>query len=204
MELAISLIQSLINSNIISFGRNQVNIKNNENDSQRLTLCEERIKYMSLVSDDCDSWNKKNIKTKRFENTVIDSVSEALSSGKGLGNQVKKLEREKRKEDARVKRRNQKIKMYDDPTPTISSTPWANGSSVSKNVSDIHIRDISMSIGSGQLLLDHADLKIVRGRKYGLIGRNGCGKSTLLHAISKKRLEGLPSNLAVVHVEQVR
>lgn len=38
-----------------------------------------------------------------------------------------------------------------------------------------------------------ASLQIMRGHKYGLIGRNGCGKTTLLRRLARKQLPGLPS-----------
>jgi ATPase subunit of ABC transporter with duplicated ATPase domains len=37
-----------------------------------------------------------------------------------------------------------------------------------------------------------ASLQIMRGHKYGLIGRNGCGKTTLLRRLARKQLPGLP------------
>lgn len=44
---------------------------------------------------------------------------------------------------------------------------------------DISVNDISIGV-PGKQLVSGASLKLVYGRKYGLIGRNGIGKSTLL------------------------
>ena len=46
-----------------------------------------------------------------------------------------------------------------------------------------------------------ADLNIVFGRRYGLVGRNGTGKTTLLRAVASRELR-YPFHLTVLHVEQ--
>ncbi len=53
-----------------------------------------------------------------------------------------------------------------------------------------------------QELLSSASIRLVYGRRYGLIGRNGIGKSTLLTHIANYELPGFPTHLRVVHVEQ--
>uniref|UniRef100_A0A914RK32 ABC transporter domain-containing protein n=1 Tax=Parascaris equorum TaxID=6256 RepID=A0A914RK32_PAREQ len=50
-------------------------------------------------------------------------------------------------------------------------------------------------------LLCGADVTLVYGRRYGLVGRNGAGKSTFLKMISSKQLV-IPSNLTMLSVEQ--
>ena len=57
--------------------------------------------------------------------------------------------------------------------------------------SDIIIPNL-MLIAGGKTLLDVATLKIVQGRKYGLVGRNGIGKTTLINAISRKEIDKFP------------
>lgn len=55
------------------------------------------------------------------------------------------------------------------------------------------IVNANFSLGyGGHLLLSQTNLRILRGRKYGVIGRNGVGKSTLLKAIAESKVEGLP------------
>jgi ATPase subunit of ABC transporter with duplicated ATPase domains len=56
--------------------------------------------------------------------------------------------------------------------------------------------------GGGQPLLENASLTLVRGRRYGLIGRNGKGKSTLLRALACRRVGEVPSNVTVHYVSQ--
>jgi len=44
----------------------------------------------------------------------------------------------------------------------------------------------------GMLLLNHTDLRLLKGHRYGLCGRNGAGKSTLMRSIANGKLEGFP------------
>jgi ATP-binding cassette, subfamily F, member 3 len=56
--------------------------------------------------------------------------------------------------------------------------------------------------GGKQLLLDDSNLKLSKGRKYGLIGRNGSGKSTLLRAIEEYEIDDIPKDMQIMHIEQ--
>jgi len=49
---------------------------------------------------------------------------------------------------------------------------------------DFKLENVDISFGSKQLL-SSAELSIVYGRRYGLVGRNGIGKTTLLKMISR-------------------
>ena len=56
--------------------------------------------------------------------------------------------------------------------------------------------------GGGQPLLEDARVTLVRGKRYGLIGRNGKGKSTMLRALAARRVGGIPVNVSVHYVSQ--
>lgn len=56
---------------------------------------------------------------------------------------------------------------------------------------DIHVHNFGITYG-GKTLLEGADLKLVYGRRYGLIGRNGVGKTTLLKHMANFDIEGFP------------
>jgi len=67
---------------------------------------------------------------------------------------------------------------------------------------DIEVQEIVV-FGGRQELLYNAVLRLAKGHKYGLIGRNGVGKSTLLRAISER--DGrvpIPNHILIMHVEQ--
>jgi ATP-binding cassette subfamily F protein 3 len=56
---------------------------------------------------------------------------------------------------------------------------------------DIHVNNFTITYG-GHILLEGADLRLVYGRRYGLIGRNGVGKTTLLKHMANFDIEGFP------------
>ena len=66
---------------------------------------------------------------------------------------------------------------------------------------DILIHSLTL-IAGGKTLLDGAKLKLVQGRKYGLVGRNGIGKTTLINAMTRKEIEKFPQNIHILQVEQ--
>jgi elongation factor 3 len=53
------------------------------------------------------------------------------------------------------------------------------------------------------MLLNHTNLTLKRGRRYGLCGPNGAGKTTLMRSIANGKLEGFPPSdmLKTVMVE---
>lgn len=65
---------------------------------------------------------------------------------------------------------------------------------------DITIENFDIFVG-GRALIRDSSLKILNGRRYGLVGRNGTGKSTLLRHISCRELD-VPSHINILHVEQ--
>ena len=60
----------------------------------------------------------------------------------------------------------------------------------------------SLAYGA-RMLLNKTNLRLVKGHRYGLCGRNGVGKSTLMRAINNGQLEGFPdqSELKTCFVE---
>jgi len=56
---------------------------------------------------------------------------------------------------------------------------------------DIFLPGVTLVAGN-KLLIEDATVKLTKGRKYGLIGRNGTGKTTLINAICRKELDKMP------------
>lgn len=69
---------------------------------------------------------------------------------------------------------------------------------VKHNKGQNFINDISLPltiIVGGNLLIENTTLKLNKGVKYGLIGRNGIGKTCLIDAISSCDIEGFPKEI---------
>lgn len=62
--------------------------------------------------------------------------------------------------------------------------------------------DFSLAFGS-KILLNGTKLKLKRGHRYGLIGKNDCGKTSLMRAIANNQIEGFPdpSTVRTIFVE---
>lgn len=67
---------------------------------------------------------------------------------------------------------------------------------------DVQIRNVTVSLPNGTVLLEQGEIKWAASRRYGLIGENGVGKSTLLKAIARGDVEEFPKHLRVLHVRQ--
>ena len=77
---------------------------------------------------------------------------------------------------------------------------------VDRRPQDIHMEGVNIGYG-GELLIVEAELHLVQGRRYGLVGRNGYGKTTLLKAMARHDVSGsgsatFPTTIRVLHVEQ--
>jgi len=66
---------------------------------------------------------------------------------------------------------------------------------------DINVLGVTIIVG-GKTLLESAQIRFVKGRKYGLIGRNGIGKTCLINAISRGEIEKFPLDVHILQVEQ--
>jgi len=83
-----------------------------------------------------------------------------------------------------------------DDEPSISQPEVHHDKGDSFNT-DIQIHNITLIAGS-KTLLDNAQLRLTRGRKYGLVGRNGIGKTCLINAISRKELDKFPQDVHIL------
>ncbi len=70
------------------------------------------------------------------------------------------------------------------------------------NSRDILVPRVTLALANGRRLLDDAELRLVYGRRYGLVGPNGIGKTTLLKAMAAWEIEGVPRHHRVLHVRQ--
>ncbi|XP_075961803.1 ATP-binding cassette sub-family F member 1 isoform X2 [Anarhichas minor] len=83
---------------------------------------------------------------------------------------------------------------------SISQAEISSRQAMLENASDIKLERFSIS-AHGKELFVNADLLIVAGRRYGLVGPNGKGKTTLLKHIANRALS-IPPNIDVLLCEQ--
>jgi len=53
----------------------------------------------------------------------------------------------------------------------------------------------------GKILLHQTKLRLLRGRRYALVGQNGVGKTTLMSAITNGKIDGWPQHLSTAYVD---
>ncbi|XP_063041952.1 ATP-binding cassette sub-family F member 1 isoform X2 [Engraulis encrasicolus] len=83
---------------------------------------------------------------------------------------------------------------------SVSVAELSSRQAMLENASDIKLERFSIS-AHGKELFVNADLLIVAGRRYGLVGPNGKGKTTLLKHIANRALS-IPPNIDVLLCEQ--
>lgn len=67
------------------------------------------------------------------------------------------------------------------------------GQPIPDDPNEVEIVNANFSLAyGGMLLLSHTNLRLLKGHRYGLCGRNGTGKSTLMRSIASDKLEGFP------------
>ncbi|KAL7581299.1 hypothetical protein ACA910_006064 [Epithemia clementina (nom. ined.)] len=77
------------------------------------------------------------------------------------------------------------------------------GTGIKDKKKDIQVRNVSVSLDNGTVLMDNSELKFPYQRRFGLIGENGVGKSTLLKFIARgEEMKEFPTHLRVLHVRQ--
>ena len=80
----------------------------------------------------------------------------------------------------------------------------------SENTRDIILYNLSLMYAGKELIKlvrrgyasEGITLKLIRGRRYGLMGNNGCGKTTLLRRMASGSLPGFPRHLRTLLVDQ--
>uniref|UniRef100_A0A667ZYK3 ATP-binding cassette sub-family F member 3 n=1 Tax=Myripristis murdjan TaxID=586833 RepID=A0A667ZYK3_9TELE len=122
---------------------------------------------------------------------------------------AKKLEKAEAKLKAKHERRNEKD-LQKTSSPLVLEEASASQASSKKDNRvdqsgknrsyDIRIENFDVSFGE-RCLLRGAELCLVAGRRYGLIGRNGLGKTTLLKMLASRNLR-VPAHISILHVEQ--
>jgi len=141
-------------------------------------------------------------------------VKEFVLSAKEEEKYAKRVERWKKRQAAMERKTKKGRRGYVAPEPSMVSAaggaaPIAapvdfapvSAEEEASAARNIDIEKFTMGFGSLSLL-ENTDLKIILGRKYGLIGQNGSGKTTLLRQLARREIIGLPPGLTILHVQQ--
>lgn len=115
-------------------------------------------------------WGKKN-RVKAMANDIIDAHDDKASA---------KDKRKARKEEAAVERKRLSSKTDEDVDSgggLVSMNLRAlTGNRAVDKARDVIVRNVTVSLDNGTVLLDSGELKFAYQRRYGLIGENGVGK----------------------------
>jgi ATPase subunit of ABC transporter with duplicated ATPase domains len=122
---------------------------------------------------------------------------------KGLGakNEKARLEKEKSKLDAKAQREEKESSGPSEQEKALKIHLQAR-QKMGATQCDIKLMGVDLRSPDGTELLLDTEFTLVKGRRYGLVGRNGTGKSTLLREVAYYRLDKFPKNLKVLLVEQ--
>ncbi|KAJ2725411.1 ATP-binding cassette, regulator of translational elongation [Coemansia sp. Benny D115] len=137
----------------------------------------------------------------------------AHAKGRSVASQVdiKKLRKAEARIAAKMEKRGIKSSRYeasklifekalDDDDLLMKVNPILDYTSTRDKIKDVKIEGFDISY-AGKRILTNANLHLVYGRRYGLIGRNGIGKSTLLRNIAYRELS-VPTYISILFVEQ--
>jgi ATP-binding cassette subfamily F protein 3 len=114
-----------------------------------------------------------------------------------------RIKREKRESKNRIKeekiRKRKELENVRRDAAVI--TPYRRSEHNKNLLKDLRLHKFDIALAS-KVLIQDADLTLLSGRRYGLVGRNGAGKTTLLRHIAGRELSGIPDHIQILHVEQ--
>ncbi|KAJ2612067.1 ATP-binding cassette, regulator of translational elongation [Coemansia sp. RSA 1365] len=142
----------------------------------------------------------------------IGSTDLAHAKGRSVASQVdvKKLRKAEARIAAKLEKRGIRSRYeasklinenpLDDDDLLMRVNPVLDYTSTRDKIKDVKVEGFDISF-SGKRILTNANVHLIYGRRYGLIGRNGIGKSTLLRNIAYREL-AVPTYISILFVEQ--
>ncbi|XP_072532030.1 ATP-binding cassette sub-family F member 1 [Salminus brasiliensis] len=158
-------------------------------------------------SDDDDEEEEEEEEEKSDENDTMMSAEDVIAAEQNKGKDdpfanLSKKEKKKKKKMMEYERQVASVRAQNaaEGDFSVSQAELSSRQAMLENASDIKLERFSIS-AHGKELFVNADLLIVAGRRYGLVGPNGKGKTTLLKHISNRALS-IPPNIDVLLCEQ--
>jgi len=65
----------------------------------------------------------------------------------------------------------------------------------------VRVENLMLMYGGGHTLLKDTTLELLKGHRYGVVGRNGAGKTTLMSTLASGRVKQIPKWLKTLHVK---
>ncbi|XP_078422863.1 ATP-binding cassette sub-family F member 1 [Cetorhinus maximus] len=166
---------------------------------------EEELEEEEELEDEGETGSKSKAKVKSEDGEDEMEVDEKAVMEKGTDDKyanMSKKEKKKLKKQIEFQRQVDTLKASNDAEGdfSVSQAEQSSRQAMLENASDIKLERFSIS-AHGKELFINADLYIVAGRRYGLVGPNGKGKTTLLKHI-QNRVLNIPPNIDVLLCEQ--
>jgi len=151
-------------------------------------------------NNDDDDWGTQTVPVRKETNAMVDRIETAAERRRRERKEAKaakEIERSAEREEQQIA-----LEQSRGVAGQVTASGAVLASGGKRSNGDVHCRDVTISVGAGHELLSSASLRLVRGTRYGLIGRNGSGKSTLLTHIARREIAGFPADLDVLYVAQ--
>ncbi|TRZ09068.1 hypothetical protein HGM15179_018043 [Zosterops borbonicus] len=162
-----------------------------------------RLQALAAAADDEDEDEEEEAPAARRGGRRKKEDEEGAGPRAGPDARISKKERKKMKKQAEFQRQVASLRAAaasGDSDFAVSQAELSSRQAMLENASDIKLEKFSIS-AHGKELYVNADLYIVSGRRYGLVGPNGKGKTTLLKHIANRALN-IPPNIDVLLCEQ--
>ncbi|GCB68224.1 ATP-binding cassette sub-family F member 1 isoform X2 [Scyliorhinus torazame] len=163
---------------------------------------EEEMEYEEELEDE-GAKDETKVGSEDGEDEIeVDENAEKEKAADDKFANMSKKEKKKLKKQIEFQRQVDSLKASNDAEGdfSVSQAEQSSRQAMLENASDIKLERFSIS-AHGKELFINADLYIVAGRRYGLVGPNGKGKTTLLKHI-QNRVLNIPPNIDVLLCEQ--
>ncbi|KAK2557617.1 ATP-binding cassette sub-family F member 3 [Acropora cervicornis] len=164
-------------------------------EKHKLLLAPVRMKELAETFDSSEAQTSSIWINKRENNTIVDQKKLQKAEAKLKAKQGKRTQDTEPINEIRGRH-------IDNASASQSSSKRESKleSSGSNKSRDVRIENFDLSFAD-RILLKDANLSLVFGRRYGLVGRNGIGKTTLIKMLSRRELF-VPSHISILCVAQ--